>query len=53
MTDELDIGTLGVDYEPEVGETGLRLDFLFALVPHAPAPLDEVIVVEIKRGTQR
>jgi RecB family endonuclease NucS len=51
VADELDIGTLGVDYQPEVGEQGLRLDFLFALVPHAPAPLDEVIVVEIKRGT--
>jgi hypothetical protein len=51
VADEMDISVLGVDYEPEIGEQGLRLDFLFALVPHAPAPLDEVIVVEIKRGT--
>jgi hypothetical protein len=51
VADEMDISSFGVDYEPELGEQGLRLDFLFALVPHAPAPLDEVIVVEIKRGT--
>lgn len=51
VADELDISTLGVEFEPEEGEHDLRLDFLFALVPHPPAPLDEVIVVEIKRGT--
>jgi hypothetical protein len=51
VADELDISTLGIDYKPGTDETGLRLDFLFALVPHAPAPMDEVIVVEIKRGT--
>jgi hypothetical protein len=51
VADEVDISTLGVKYEPEASETGLRADFLFALVPHNPAPLDEVIVVEIKRGT--
>ena len=53
VADEVDISTLGVKYEPEDGETGLRADFLFALVPHNPAPLDEVIVVEIKRGTNK
>jgi hypothetical protein len=51
VADELDISTLGIDYKPGLDETGLRLDFMFALVPHAPAPMDEVIVVEIKRGT--
>jgi Histidine kinase-, DNA gyrase B-, and HSP90-like ATPase len=53
LADEIDITTLGIDYKPEVDETGLRIDFLFALAPHAPAPMDEVIVVEIKRGTNR
>jgi hypothetical protein len=48
---ELDIASLGIPYSPELDERGLRLDFLFALAPHSPAPLDEVIVVEIKRGT--
>ena len=51
VADELDIGTFGIEYTPEPNESGLRLDFLFALVPHQPAPMDEVIVVEIKRGT--
>lgn len=51
IADEVDISTLGVSYEPETSESGLRADFLFALVPHNPAPLDEVVVVEIKRGT--
>jgi len=48
---KLDISTFGINYEPGPNESGLRLDFLFALVPHPPAPMDEVIVVEIKRGT--
>jgi len=51
LADELDISTLGVEFEPEEGESGLRLDYLFALVPVESATLDEVIVVEIKRGT--
>jgi hypothetical protein len=51
VADELDISTFGINYEPGPNESGLRLDFLFALVPHPPAPMDEVIVVEIKRST--
>lgn len=51
LDDELDVQTLGVDFAPEQDESGNYLDFLFALAPHAPAPLDEVVVVEIKRGT--
>lgn len=51
VADELDISTFGIEYKPEPDESGLRADFLFALVPHQPAPQDEVIVVEIKRGT--
>ncbi len=50
MGDEVDIGTLGEPYEPMRDETGNRIDFLFALQPTAPANLDELLVVEIKRG---
>lgn len=53
LADELDIATLGTGYLPEQDEEGMRLDYLFALTPHTPALLDEVIVVEIKRGTDR
>ena len=53
VDDEVDLTKLNIAYQPELDEEGLRLDFLFALAPHAPAPLDEVIVVEIKRGTHR
>lgn len=49
--DEVNIASLGVTYSPELDESGNRLDFMFGLAPHPPAPLDEVIVVEIKRGT--
>jgi len=51
LDDEIRIETLGIEYAPQFDEEGLRLDFLFALAPHPPAPLDEVIVVEIKRGS--
>lgn len=51
LDDELDVLSLGVNFAPEKDESGNHLDFLFALAPHAPAPLDEVVVVEIKRGT--
>ncbi len=51
LGDEVDVATLGVDFTPEQDEDGLRMDFLFGLQPHAPARLDEVVVVEIKRGT--
>ena len=53
LDDELNVGTLGVDFQPELDESGNHLDFLFALAPHAPAPLDEVVVVEIKRGSTK
>ena len=51
LGDEVDINSLTENYEPTLDEeTGQRLDFLFILKPKAPAPLDEVLVVEIKRG---
>ena len=53
LGDEVDIDSLaGVQFQPETDEeTGNHLDFLFALAPMAPALVDEVVVVEIKRGT--
>jgi hypothetical protein len=53
LGDEIDVTSLpGVNFEPETdAETGHHLDYLFALVPTAPATVDEVVVVEIKRGT--
>lgn len=49
---EVDVAKLpGVEFEPEKDETGHELDFLFALAPAEPAPRDQVVVVEIKRGT--
>jgi len=53
LGDEIDLGTLQERYEPWTDpETGQRLDFLFILQPKAPAPLDELLVVEIKRGVK-
>ncbi len=52
LDDEVDIAALGVDFDPEMDdETGLVLDFLFVLQPRPPAAIDEVVVVEIKRGS--
>ena len=51
LDDEVDLTDLGVQFEPEEDEKGNRLDFLFGLAPHPPAPMDEVVVVEIKRGS--
>ncbi|MBM4383631.1 MAG: hypothetical protein FJ091_09720 [Deltaproteobacteria bacterium] len=48
--DEVDVSDWNPDYAPELDETGERIDFLFVLKPKAPAPIDEVIVVEIKRA---
>ena len=49
--DEVDIRRdFGIDYQPEVG-TGAIADFMFGLRPNASIPNDEVIIVEIKRGT--
>ena len=51
LGDEVDLESLQEHYEPTFDpETGQRLDFLFVLKPRAPAPLDEILIVEIKRG---
>ena len=51
LGDEVNLETISEPYEPTVDEeTGERLDFLFALQPKHPAPADEILVVEIKRG---
>jgi hypothetical protein len=50
LEDEVDMTKFGVDFQPEADETGDRLDFMFALLPKAPATVDEIIVVEIKRS---
>lgn len=50
LADEVDMTKFGVRFEPEQDETGDRLDFMFALLPKAPATIDEIIVVEIKRS---
>ena len=51
LDDEVDMTKLGINFQPATDEAGHRLDFMFALMPKYPAPLDEIIVVEIKRGT--
>jgi len=51
LDDEIDLTKMGIGYQPELDEEGLRLDFLFGLAPKAPARVDEVVVVEIKRGS--
>lgn len=49
--DEVDIRRdFGIDYQPEPG-TGAIADFMFGLRPNASIPNDDVIIVEIKRGT--
>jgi hypothetical protein len=53
LDDEVDMTKLGIEYEPAVDEEGHRLDYMFALIPKEPAPIDEIIVVEIKRGTNK
>ena len=51
LGDEVSLDTLTERYEPTIDPvTGDRLDFLFILQPKEPAPLDELLVVEIKRG---
>ena len=53
LGDEIDPATLQEHYEPTLDpETGQRLDFLFIIKPKAPAPFDEILVVEIKRGVK-
>lgn len=52
MGDEVPLTDVNVSWQPETdAETGDVLDFLFVLQPKPPAPVDEVVVVEIKRGT--
>jgi hypothetical protein len=49
---EVDIDKLGIRYEGEKDpDTGRFIDFLFGLAPKPPASVDQVVVVEIKRGT--
>ena len=51
LGDEIDLDDIVERYDPTIDEeTGDRLDFLFALKPQPPAPADEILVVEIKRG---
>ena len=51
LGDEVSLDDIAESYTPTVDqETGDRLDFLFALQPNPPAPADQVLVVEIKRG---
>jgi Histidine kinase-, DNA gyrase B-, and HSP90-like ATPase len=49
---EVDIDKLGIRYEGLKDEdTGRYIDFLFALAPQPPAKVDQIVVVELKRGT--
>ncbi len=51
LGDEVSLDTFAEEYTPTIDkETGIRLDFLFILQPKPPAPSDELLVVEIKRG---
>lgn len=51
LDDEVDMTKLGIDFKPEMDDTGSILDFMFGLLPHPPALVDEIVIVEIKRGT--
>ncbi len=51
LDDEVSLTDLGI--EPDQGERDERMDFLFALGPSAPYTHDELLVVEIKRGTHQ
>lgn len=49
---EVDIDKLGIRYEGVKDEdTGRYIDFLFALAPQPPAKVDQIVVVELKRGS--
>lgn len=49
---EVDIDKLGIRYEgTKDDDTGRYIDFLFALAPQPPAKVDQIVVVELKRGT--
>lgn len=49
LDDEVRLSELGIT--PEADESDGRMDFLFALGPRSPYTHDELLVVEIKRGT--
>lgn len=51
MGHEINVLEVNPGWSPVLNEEGERLDYLFALAPTPPAPMDEVVVVEIKRGT--
>lgn len=52
--DEVDLQKEGLGHEAETDqETGQIIDYRFILQPNEEAPLDEVIVVEIKRGAHK
>ena len=54
LGDEINLEDLSINYSPmEDTETGDQIDFLFALQPQSPAPADEILVVEIKRGVKK
>ena len=50
LDDEVNVAELDEAFAPEDDEAGLRLDFIFVLAPRLPAQVDQVVVVEIKRG---
>lgn len=49
LDDEVRLSELGIT--PDEGESDGRMDYLFALGPSSPYTHDELLVVEIKRGT--
>lgn len=49
LDDEVRLSDLGIT--PDEGESDGRMDYLFALGPSSPYTHDELLVVEIKRGT--
>ena len=49
LDDEVRLSDLGIT--PKEGESDGRMDYLFALGPSSPYTHDELLVVEIKRGT--
>ena len=51
LDDEVRLSDLGIT--PDEGESDGRMDYLFALGPSSPYTHDELLVVEIKRGTLR
>lgn len=51
LDDEVRLSDLGI--APDHGEGDGRMDYLFALGPSSPITHDELLVVEIKRGTSR